>query len=204
MCRPSFNRKTEYFLYKYCNSVKQAVGQRSNQIDNLLQAIKFLLPTLIIGSITLYTSCDVAKTMKNMYDDFQSSERCKWDRDKYFEIYRHFKEDIKGQERGVYTYSQVNDKKIKEGIRIAQNAMRHYSFNNNNPYLIIRSLDAVFLDNSPEDKSAIEQEAQRKPDNTTFEQEREKLLRKVREGLNDIRWPTFEEYQNQKENDKCF
>ena len=169
------------------------------KIQNCIQAFTagVLLTTAFILGWTAYIENKTFKTTKD-------HQVCEVKRERYFDVYRHFKEDIKDQEQGIYSYNEVNDKKIKEGVRIAQNAIRHFSFSNDTPYLIIKALDATFSNNEPKDTTPLEHYFQRGPDKLSLEQERKQLLKNVLKGLNDSRWPTFEKYENQRQNDNCF
>ena len=143
----------------------------------------------------VYVSCQSAKT-----------EYCKRQQRKYFAIYRYYRDDIKEAEQKQSTINPENDELIKEGVRIAENTMRHYSFKNDTQYLIIKALEATFTNNSNRDQKYKAFFDFIFKEQTGSIERAEMLMTDILKQLKnkDKRWMTFNEYKGKKKEDDCF
>ena len=143
----------------------------------------------------VYVSCQSAET-----------EYCKRQQEKYFRIYRHYRDDIKEVEQKRNIINPENDELMKEGARIAENTIRHYSFKNDTQYLIIKALEATFTNNSNRNQKYKAFLDFIFKEQTGSIERTEELMTKILKQLKnkDKRWITFDEYKEKKNEDDCF
>ena len=133
----------------------------------------------------------------SMYSQFKAEE-CKSVSDLYFSVYRHYRDDINTLNSS--DYPNLDKKKITiEMKRIANNTIRHFSFESERPYLVFKALDAILAYHYSENEkgqSILDKLPKgKKPElkDVVFELKKE-----------DLKWPDYKNYQNWINENNCF
>ena len=133
----------------------------------------------------------------SMHSQFKAEE-CKRVSDLYFRIYTHYRDDINTLNSS--NYPNLDKRKITvEMKRIANNTIRHFSFESERPYLVFKALEAILsyhYSENEKNQSILDK----------LPKEKEPKLKDVVSELEkeDQKWPNYKKYQNWINKNNCF
>ena len=156
--------------------------------------------------VLIYLQIDPIRRQNTLINEQINNEECHRIQDRYFQIYRYYRDDM-DRLGGSFYVSMLESNLKAEMKRMANNTIRHFSFENDNPFLIIKALESA-LSYTYSDREKISDLGNQ---NKRFlasinPQDRERFLKEVLELLrnDESKWPTKEEYISWKSHHPCF
>lgn len=126
------------------------------------------------------------------------SEECQRISDLYFRVYRHYRDDI--NKLNSSDYPNLDKRKIIiEMTRIANNTIRHFSFESERPYLVFKALNAIlsyhYSENEKNQSILSKLPTEKKP-------ELKDIVSKLKD--EDSKWPGYKDYKDWIKKNDCF
>ncbi len=156
--------------------------------------------------VLIYLQLNPIRNQNTLINEQINNEKCHRIQDRYYQIYRYYRDDINNL--GSSFYASMLEGKLKtEMKRIASNTIRHFSFENDNPFLIIRALESALAHTYSDQQKVSHLKNQNKRFLASIDvQDRERILKEVLGSLREdnSRWPTEEQYTSWISYQSCF
>ena len=188
-------------LMKWIKFIKKYT---TNIINNSIQFL--ILVTQILLCYFIYLQLAPIMKQNVLLEEQIDRQECQRMQDRYFQIYKHCQEDIDKLETPFY--ANILESKLKaEMKRMANNTIRHFSFEKDNPFLVVKVLESTlsYTYSEQEKLSGLGNEQKRFLASIDV-QDKKRILKEVLELLrnDNSKWPTEEEYASWKSHQPCF
>ena len=156
--------------------------------------------------VLIYLQINPIKRQNILINEQTRNAECQGIQDRYFQIYRYYRDDIDKLETPIYA-SMLEGKLKTEMKRIASNTIRHFSFERDNQFLVIKALESALSYTYPErQKISNLRDKQKRFLASIGTEDKESILKDVLELLREdnSKWPMGEEYASWKSHQPCF
>ncbi len=167
-----------------------------------------------IIAVFMCYQCMIIKEQNGIIKEQNDRIKCQRLSDRYFNIYKHYKKDL--EDLKPSSHPDENPYKVEEElIRIANNTIRHFSFESENAYLVFKALENVLSYKYPENKTDLENKKEHKnkkdPENQKNHilanlKEEKPQLSEIIEALKEDneKWPNEKDYNLWNKETECF
>ena len=188
-------------LMKWIKFIKKYTA---NIINNSIQFL--ILVTQVLLCYFIYLQLGPIMKQNVLLEEQIDKQECQRLQDRYFQIYKHCQEDIDKLETPFYA-NMLEGKLKTEMKRMASNTIRHFSFEKNNPFLVVKVLESALSYTYSEQEEISDLGNQNKRFLASIDiHDRERILKEVLQLLrkDNSKWPTEEEYTSWKSHQPCF